>query len=165
MTFDEQGHPKTVQSDDLADTFVQHTDYPFDEWELLLNKVAIFMSAFTNGGGMVLWNKPYDEIPAGWQEVVDWRKRLPMGYDPSDTAYDQVGKIGGKSEHVITIGQMPKHSHNFSKLKENVGNGKQNGLSATDDPQHNTTTSQAGNNEPIPLLNPFRIVVFIEMVH
>lgn len=138
-------------------------------------------AVFSAGGGMVLWRKPANEIPAGWAEVVDWRGRLPMGMDPGQTEYNAVGKIGGSKE--ITVGRqyLPNEGIAFQDayyientpggINGNIDTGVANkvGSSSSDNDNRylfyrNATTSAMGSGNPLPILNPYRVVMFIEYV-
>ncbi|PZP40742.1 MAG: hypothetical protein DI598_19130, partial [Pseudopedobacter saltans] len=60
------------------------------------------------GGSMMFWNKPANAIPDGWQEVVNWRSRMPIGYDPDDTDFNTVGKTGGEKTHTLVQAELPE---------------------------------------------------------
>ena len=63
---------------------IQTKEIPLDlvtRLENLEKKATVFQA----GGGMVFWNKPAAEIPDGWQEVVNWRGRIPIGLDTTQT--------------------------------------------------------------------------------
>lgn len=162
----------------------------------MVNKLAVFSA----GGGMVLWQKPANEIPMGWAEVVDWRGRLPIGLNVDDADFNIVGKTGGSKTATLTSLNIPAHDHYVAyKGSSNTGdydqnNNVQEALSATvtDSPlaiagiggtsandryrlsRWKTGTQQAnffksskaGANIPnsFTVLNPYRIVVFIEYV-
>ena len=110
----------------------------------LEKKTAIFQA----DGGMVFWNKPANEIPAGWQEVVDWRGRFPVGLDISQVEFDTLGKVGGEKEVVLTKNNLPNinlngttnisgnHTHNTNS---NQGMVKQTG---------SNTMPHAADNSP-----------------
>lgn len=132
-------------------------------------------------GGMVLWKKPAILIPAGWQEVVDWRGRLPMGWNPDDPAFDEVGEIGGSKQHQLTVAQLPEHDHTMSEAGEHQHEYQRFEYSSSGDNQsaharwqgvstaytskagaHKHDIGKTGQNQPFSLLNPYRIVMFIE---
>lgn len=117
-------------------------------------------------GGMVLWNRPANTIPTGWQEVVDWRGRLPMGYDPDQVEFNTVGKTGGAKGVKMVLANLIAHAHSVV-----IGfvNGRSDNANDRDVavPGANTrNTSTAGSEDPTPInvLNPYRTVVFIEYV-
>lgn len=114
-------------------------------------------------GGMVLWNKPAIGIPFGWYEVIDWRGRLPMGYDPADPDFATISKTGGSKSHTLTIAEMPAHSHTVGIGLADDGNGD-NPDDASGNPSKTKTytSSSSGGGEAHSILNPYRTVVFIE---
>lgn len=129
-------------------------------------------SVFSVGGGMVLWQKPANQIPAGWAEVVNWRGRLPMGYDPNDSSFNAVGIIGGSKTKTLTKSEIPSYTVAMP------------GQTGGDNNDHNNTTRFAGGDKnfnetsfnftlnvnvggdgnSFSLLNPYRVVMFIEYV-
>jgi hypothetical protein len=119
-------------------------------------------------GGMVLWKKPAILIPAGWQEVTEWRGRLPLGYDPTVPAFNNVGKTGGSVTHVIQRSHLPHvkipvtgqrgNSYLNSPTSETTnGSGASNASTKS-----NGETDYLGSGTAIDHMNPFRIVLFIE---
>lgn len=47
-----------------------------------------------------------------WEMVS--QGRFPVGYNPNDSDYNQIGKTGGEKAHKLTISEMPKHSHDVN---------------------------------------------------
>lgn len=107
-------------------------------------------------GGMLLWKKAANLVPAGWAEVVDWRGRLPMGYDPTDTDFNTVhDSFGGSKTRTLGATNMPsgvRVGGSVTTFRETIDTGN-----AVKD-----TTPGAGQS--FSLLNPFRIVMFIEYI-
>ncbi|MDB0600682.1 hypothetical protein PL373_05895 [Tenacibaculum maritimum] len=123
-------------------------------------------AVYTQGGGMVLWNKPANEIPEGWQEVVNWRGRMPVGFNPNESEFNQLGKTGGEKTHRLTIPEMPRHRFGFPP-----GAGGDNGATRitsgnSDGTQslENAFTLYLGNDQPHNNLSPYRVVMFIEYI-
>ena len=113
---------------------------------------------------MVLWNKPAAKIPAGWAEVEDWRGRMPVGWNPNDGDFDTVGEIGGQKTKQLSIAEMPSHNHTISN-QSNSHEGWGKVAVGSDGPEGtNPTTDYKGGNQPFSIMNPYRVVLFIEYV-
>lgn len=108
-------------------------------------------------GGMLLWKRPAAEIPAGWQEVVNWRGRMPMGWDPDDPDFATVRTSNGGAKTVtLTKANMPTQVRidgEASEYSETAG--------ATG---HTIKNSFPGGGTSISIVNPYRIVMFIEFI-
>ncbi|GIZ10294.1 hypothetical protein [Flavobacterium sp. UMI-01] len=148
--------------------------------ETLEKKNAVFQA----GGGMVLWNKPAADIPTGWAEVVDWRGRMPVGFDATQTEFNLMGKPGGAKNKTFSIAELPQHDHfmfsndtvdagvaitaSNSPVKEGYnagGDGNQNyRIRSSNNTPTVGKTSQKGSGQEFSLLNPYRVVMFIEYV-
>jgi hypothetical protein len=121
-------------------------------------------------GGMLLWKQPAFFIPQGWQEVVEWRGRLPLGCDPDDPDFDTIRKIGGNKTHTLQRTHLPNVSIPVKSLRGEAYTGGP----VSDDTngsgfngrgiRTNGNTDPLGDGTPINHLNPFRIVMFIEYV-
>ncbi|GEM55231.1 hypothetical protein FB1_14520 [Flavobacterium branchiophilum NBRC 15030 = ATCC 35035] len=140
------------------------------------SKTAVFMA----GGGMVLWNKPANEIPQGWQEVVDWRGRMPVGVDiavdgsgafinPEFSPINNgTGRTGGTKTHVLSMEEMPKHNHNVAVFANGSASGNADGHPDNQiDPNRKIASDYTGGQpdgttKAFSVLNPYRTVYFIE---
>lgn len=130
--------------------------------EVLEKKSAVFQA----GGGMVFWNKPAADIPTGWQEVVDWRGRMPVGFDASQPEFNTIGKMDGSKSKTLSITEMPEHDHDTQTpidgggvvdMQSSVG-------SANSDERYvqGPKTGKTGGGQTFSILNPYRTVLFIE---
>lgn len=150
----------------------------------LEKKTAIFQ----NGGGMFFWNKPLNEIPEGYQEVVDWRGRMPVGLDTSQVEFDALGKIGGSKDVTLTEAQMPTHRHTGTTTENGnhrhsghvtqasgnwKGGGANSAPNSTSSPgnvsysgwhSHSLNMSYEGGGQAHSNLSPYRVVLFIEYI-
>lgn len=135
------------------------------------------ISVFQPGGGMILWQKAANLIPVGWAEVVDWRARLPMGWDPTQTEFDTVGETGGSKTKSILKTNLPAEGIKIYPTKSTSGEwrtGTGSGrpvLNVLPAPFSNAfeyseerTTANLGDGAALNVLNPYRIVVFIEYI-
>jgi microcystin-dependent protein len=155
--------------------------------ENLEKKSAVFQA----GGGMVLWNKPAINIPAGWAEVVNWRGRIPVGMDVTQTEFNTLGKQGGAKSKILSEAEMPEHGHKMFTNEDRPGSpsSSANRL-ATENPDNYVAarcsdggdndysltkastglTPSAGNSgtsgsgQSFSILNPYRTVLFIEYI-
>lgn len=127
----------------------------------MVNKLAVFQA----GGGMVLWNKPAVLIPFGWHEVVDWRGRMPIGLDVTDTDFNSIGHNGGDKIKTINPENLPNpHGRDIYGLKFD---GQQTLIQGDANINQPNLESQfliipQNANEPLNVMNPFRTVLFIE---
>lgn len=153
--------------------------YPWSEFKRLdpitaimnrLNEVEKKSAVFTAGGGMVLWNKPANQIPEGWQEVEDWRGRMPVGFDNTQTEFDEIGKTGGTKNKTLSISEIPEHDHGLrTSVRDNGDYGQLVETANTEeygDAQFTprAKTQKTGGGQSFSLLNPYRTVLFIEYI-
>jgi hypothetical protein len=141
--------------------------------EKLEQLAAPFMPVVNNEGrgGMVLWNKPAIDIPAGWQEVIDWRGRMPVGMDLNDALFDEIGKEGGAKNRLLQAVQLPPHSIPVPGQTggDNSDHTNQSQFAGGDkSPNTNQFTINVqfnnANQQPVDLMNPYRTVLFIEYI-
>lgn len=130
-------------------------------------------AVFSAGGGMVLWQKPANQIPAGWVEVVNWRGRLPMGHNPNDPDFS-IGATGGNKNKRLFLSEIPPHNHG-TNARSLVWQTSSIGVGTVEEGQQSpnytlgfATIDQAGGSggtaQEFSLLNPYRVVMFIEYV-
>jgi hypothetical protein len=125
------------------------------------------LSVFQSGGGMLLWNKPAALIPTGWAEVVDWRGRFPVGMDVTQTEFAVLGGQDGSKDRTLLASNLPPHSHTYQRYNEGVGsrfNYESVGDDAHADWENQNTGNGPGTATPFSILNPYRVVLFIEYI-
>ena len=111
---------------------------------------------------MIFWNKPANEIPEGYQEVVDWRGRMPVGFDSTQEEFNEIGKTGGQKNKKLSIDEMPRHRHgtgSYSGVGTGVKSEPWEGYNGAGD-----YTDYQGNDQAFSILNPYRVVYFIEYI-
>lgn len=131
--------------------------------EILEKKNAVFQA----GGGMLLWNKPANQIPTGWVEVIDWRGRMPIGFDSTQVEFNTMGKNGGNKSKQLHIDELPKVNLTIAAKKGGTFGGNQ-GLTVGDygngDYAPGEFVKPFGKDEPFSIMNPYRVVLFIEFI-
>lgn len=136
-----------------------------DAMSVMMNRLDTIekkTAVFQTGGGMVLWNKPAIDIPAGWQEVVNWRGRIPVGLDPIQSEFDEIGEIGGAKNKTLSIDEIPSHTHGFRAYVQSGSNSGSGGEAAGFFEDKQTTAT--GGGQQFSLMNPYRVVLFIEFI-
>lgn len=125
-------------------------------------------------GLIAIWGKPATEpIPEGWRECIDLRGRFPLGWNPDDEDFSELGKVSGEKSHTLTIEEMPEHHHKqgSESLRNFFGGGMMHNDFRKTYPQGNAdyswsqqNTSTTGGNQPHNNMPPYRIIKYIEFV-
>lgn len=142
-----------------------------------MNKI---ITPIVNGGTPLLWMRPANEIPEGYEEVTEFRGKSLIGFDPNDTDFNVVMKeIGSKSFNIektnlpaVGIGYQDAYYIENSTTGSGI-DGRINlgsayfGSNSSDSDNNvlyyrNATTSNLGNGTAINKLDPSRIVMFIK---
>lgn len=50
----------------------------------------------------------------GYFRLPDLRSKFIVGKNDEDADYNAIGAVGGEKDHVLTIDEIPSHSHNFN---------------------------------------------------
>ncbi|MRX70259.1 hypothetical protein SAMN06265349_101739 [Flavobacterium resistens] len=128
----------------------------------LISRIAILEAKPSNIplGLIAIWGRPLAEIPAGWEEYVNLRGRMPVGLNPDDPDFANLGSANGSKSKTLSIGELP--SHFFKYMKAKAGRGYR---TASDDfpfqQFEEANTNTIGGDQPFSIMNPYRIVHFI----
>lgn len=153
--FETKGIPAALETKVSAETLAAVVGRVVE----LEKKNAVFQA----GGGMVLWNKPANQIPSGWSEVINWRGRMPVGWNPDDVDFDGVGEVGGSKNAALVIpvsGYVPganTSAGEAGRLIVSTG-AAENGENLESLSKVNTAPLSGTVNH----MNPYRVVLFIE---
>lgn len=174
----ENGELKVVHYERYVTFGIGETSYLFEDF-VKIDPIVVLMqrisklerktAVFTAGGGMTLWQKAAYLIPPGWQEVENWRGRLPIGVSADEIEFATIGKEGGFKTHTLTIPQLPIVSpvgaNGFLK-----GGTLGGGVAVTRNDYSSGTFGAGelikpfGEGKSHPILNPYRTVYFIEYI-
>lgn len=122
---------------------------------------AVIGTTYGTGNGSTTFNLP------------DFRGRVPVGYDVSQTEFNALNKAGGDKTHTLTEAEMPSHSHDFTyagksygtwPLLQNVGSPHASvgfGAGAAFSPTRPVGINNAGGGSPHNNLQPYRTAHFV----
>ena len=129
-----------------------------------VEKVELKTAPIINGGVVWIWKLPASQIPAGWKECTDLRGKTVFGRDPNDDQYSTLGVSGGSSTKTILKTNLPNLDTNITVLQPYEGSLASGGFDGGGNTWRNKTftLNPGGNSIPINILNPHRIVNFIE---
>jgi hypothetical protein len=136
--------------------------------QALIQRIVALENQTNSGvpsGLIAIWGRRADEIPAGWQEYLPMRGRMPVGFDSSDPYFDVLGKYDGAKSKKLEIAEMPSHTHNLTEIKRQTGNNSNNPQSFYDQGWNMASslkTDPTGGGQAFSIMNPYRVVLFIE---
>ncbi|MDE3185291.1 MAG: hypothetical protein KGM16_17905 [Bacteroidota bacterium] len=92
-------------------------------------------------GIISMWSGAIVDIPWGYalcdgtNGTPNLSGRFIVGYNATDTDYNAIGKSGGEKQHILTIAEMPAHTHTQTGIAAansgTSGTGANNGTSNT----------------------------------
>lgn len=83
-----------------------------------INKVEVFFDALDHS----------DFLGFSWERIAE--SKFPVGYNPNDSDYNQIGKVGGEKTHELTVDELPPHKHTINY--GGVGTGVQGAVPGSD---------------------------------
>ena len=135
-----------------------------DNLELRMQAVEQKTAPIFNGSIVFIFRLPANQIPLGWKECVDLRGKTVFGWDPNDADFMNLNdNIGSKTKEIkktnlpnISIGtnlydRGAGYQDDFSN--DNIGTGNSG---------NEVKTKPLGDGTFLDVLNPGRIVMFIE---
>ena len=75
-------------------------------------------------GAILMWSGNVSNIPSGYvlcdgkNGTPDLSGKFIVGYKSGDKDYGAIGKTGGEDKHVLTIAEIPTHTHAGSGISE-----------------------------------------------
>lgn len=112
-------------------------------------------------GLVAIWGQPANTIPAGWIPYEPLKGRIPVGLDTGNPLFDTLQNYGGSSTHTNTIAEMAEHDHNIPVQSNNAAGGGSE-RTVKDGSTVFIKSGKAGGGQPYSIMNPFRVVHFIQ---
>ncbi|REH00260.1 hypothetical protein [Flavobacterium aquicola] len=140
-----------------------------DPLTVMMGKIALLekkTAIFTAGGAAFPWFRPISEIPAGFQEIIDIRGRTIIGYDPTQTEFNSIGKAAGQKNKTLSIAEIPEHDHGLSKIKNYTSNFGTHGFYDRSNGAGDGAlkTDKTGGGQSFSILNPYKVAAYIEFI-
>ncbi len=141
-------------------------------------------------GMIAIWGKA-EPIPNGWEEYVPLKGKMPVGLNVLNAQekgdaldgdggdgfsyyrdtngsvifpFEILGDDGGRMSKKLNINEIPPHTHSETRIKDNLGNIIN--YDAVGDDRHagyeTVDTGSTGGGQSFSILNPYRVVQFIE---
>lgn len=136
----------------------------FDLLVKRVEKVELKTAPIVNGGVVFIWNLPVSQIPAGWKECTDLKGKTVFGLDPDNPQFANLGMAIGSSTVNIQKTNLPNITIGYEDVEPgnpDWGGGGYDGGN-TKFRRAQKQTSPLGSGTPLNILNPGRIVNFIE---
>lgn len=115
-------------------------------------------------GGIIIWSGAENMIPNNWHlcdgtnGTPDLRNRFVIG---AGNNYE-VGDLGGEASHVLSINEMPSHSHMINKSTSSQGgSGSYPIVSNMTAQNYNFTTLTSGGSQPHNNMPPYYALCYI----
>lgn len=112
---------------------------------------AVTSTLYGTGDGSTTFNVP------------NFKSKLPMGYNASDTPFDTLGETGGSQTHTLSQSELPSYDLSQSSCNNNSGAGESGGVVECQSANINSTVpiSSGGSGSSMNILNPYLTVNFI----
>ena len=145
--------------------------FPTSNMDALVQRITALEARPTVGnipvGLIALWGRSAELIPEGWAEYSPLRGRVAVGLNPDDLDYAAIGNFGGAKNKTLDINEIPEHSHDYNKYRldqevSTSGDGVRSiNKNNIDD---SFETNKAGGGQSFSIMNPYRVVQYIQYV-
>jgi hypothetical protein len=126
------------------------------------------------GDGVHFFDNIAALVPPGYDEVPEseYKGRMLIHINRNDERFDEVGKKGGKPEHNQTPEEVAPHDHWVYGEDNNAtvtNKPEQDELAQINNPDSGRAwrrrkTGKTGEGKAMPIMNPYRVVLFIKWV-
>lgn len=116
-------------------------------------------------GMIAIWGRPANQIPEGWQEYAPLRGRMPVGFDHTQSEFNEIEKPGGAKNKTLTIDEIPSHRHAVGLFSGTGSTGSEDWISEPyeeDARRAGNYSAPEGGGQRFSILNPYSVVHFIE---
>lgn len=136
-----------------------------DDHELRIQRLELKTAPIENDKYACVFMRPANEIPAGWKECTSLRGKTIFGYDQSNQLFNNFGSTGGAPNVTLTKSNLPAIKIKTQVIQpygSNQGLGGFDGSNSNQWNLKNLESETLGDGLAFSVLNPHRIVLFIE---
>lgn len=140
-------------------TFVNNGQPALSDTNLNLMQVELMKLVFPIGSTYITQDNtnPADILKFGtWERI---KGKVCLGIDEDDTYLNTIGKTGGEKEHILTISEMPSHSHKVIAQEMTPQGASGYSIGSSGSVKYNTESTGGGkahNNMP-----PYEVVGYM----
>ncbi len=102
---------------------------------------------------------------SGYFRVPDLRGRFIVGQIPGDESlegnFGDKGSVGGAKEHILTVDEMPRHTHSITIYTKSADDGGSRNKEIGGSSANTYTSSSAGGDNPHNNLPPYYVLSYI----
>jgi hypothetical protein len=116
-------------------------------------------------GLIAIWGRQASEIPTGWAEYTPLKGRVPVGLNSADAEFSEILNFAGSKTKKLEIAELPRHRMKLDTKVPKELNDSDRGGGYSNFSLDNTAdayTEWIGNDQPFSIMNPYRVVLFIE---
>ena len=118
-------------------------------------------------GMIAIWGRPANQIPEGWQEYTPLRGRMPVGFDLTQSEFNEIEKQRGAKNKTLSLDEMPSHRHAVGPFSGTGSTGSEDWIAEPyeNDPDNRRAgnlSAPEGGGQQFSILNPYSVVHFIE---
>ena len=172
----EDGSAKPIIYERYATFGTADVQYAWDDFKRPLNLLQIEakltqLENMVPIGLVAIWDRPAEEIPAGWVEHTDLAGKTAVGHLKGDTNFGALGNSIGAAQVTLNISHLPEHDHNIygqdnsaqptGTASVEVANVQSPGDATA---YYSKKTSKVGGNQAHSNIQPSRIVKYIRFV-
>lgn len=137
----------------------------FDVVKADVERLKLKTAPIENGGVVFIFRRPASEIPVGWKECEDLRRKTIFGYDPTGGGvWADLTHAGGSETVTLAKENLPAVKLKTGILQPYGGNNGNGGFDGGSNQWNwkQLETETLGTSAPLNVLNPHRLVNFIE---
>lgn len=133
---------------------------PINDTNLNKMQTELLKAVFPIGSTYITQENTNPNTILGFGTWERLKGRVCLGLDEDDTDLDTIGKTGGEKTHILTVNEMPSHTHGVG-IEYTVVSGSDTPRLTSNPNNATCMTSATGNNQPHNNLQPYEVVGYM----